>query len=128
MMASLYQSASTAGSCVAFAMRLDSWRKKQGGAIALIASVAVALWATFLCATIPLTLRTAKRLQKAALFLWQRHGVRGDALPFAVPLHPRIGEPVGVRESFAGLRLAGLFRDAGNDRDVRAEHAHAHVA
>jgi len=62
------------------------------------------------------------------LFLWQRHGVRGDALPFAVPLHPRIGEPVGVRESFAGLRLAGLFRDAGHDRDVRAEHAHAHVA
>ena len=46
MTASLYQSASTAGSCVGFAMRLDSWRKKQRGAIALIFSVAVALRAT----------------------------------------------------------------------------------
>ena len=54
--------------------------------------------------------------------------MRGDALPFAVPLHPGIGKAVAVRESFAGLRLAGLFRDAGNDCDVGSEHAHVHVA
>src|SRR4051794_12847068 len=33
MTASLYQSASTAGSCVGFAMRLDSWRNNHGDAI-----------------------------------------------------------------------------------------------
>lgn len=71
---------------------------------------------------------SSKRPLRQRLFLRQRHGVGGDALPFAVPFHPGVGKPISVRESFACLGLAAFLCDAGNDRDVRPEHPHTHVA
>lgn len=49
-------------------------------------------------------------------------------MPFAVPLHPRVGKPVTVREGLAGFCFAAFFRDAGDDGDGRPEHFHGHVA
>ena len=73
-------------------------------------------------------MRDARSEIRKKLFLGQRHGVGGDALPFAVSFHPGVGESISVRESFPGFRLAGFLRDTSYDRDVRTEHAHAHVA
>ena len=50
--------------------------------------------------------------------------MRGDALPFAVPLHPRVGKTISVRKRFPGRVLAALPRDARDDSDVRPEGVH----
>jgi hypothetical protein len=75
-----------------------------------------------------MTQREMRDPRAKKLFLREHHGVGGDALPFAVSLHPGVGKSISMRESFPGLGLAAFLRDAGNDRDVRSEHAHAHVA
>ena len=73
-------------------------------------------------------MRDARSEIRKKLLLRQHHGVGGDALPFAVPFHPGVGESIRMRKGFPGLGLAGFLRDAGYDRDVGPEHAHAHVA
>src|SRR5213082_3469558 len=103
MTASLYQSASTAGSGVVFDMRL----------------------------TVGATMDAAQSLKDAgarrpyhALLLREGHGVRGDALPFAVSLHPCVGETIRVRKRFPRRSFAALARDARDDSDVRSERMH----
>jgi hypothetical protein len=61
------------------------------------------------------------------LLLRERHGVRGDALPFAVAFHPGVGEAIRMRKCFAGFRLAGFLRDAGDNGDVRRKHSHGQI-
>src|SRR5438105_4056239 len=103
MTASLYQSASTAGSGIVLDMRL----------------------------TVGATMDAAQSLKDVAtrrpchaLLLRERHGVRGDALPFAVPFHPRVGETIRVRKRFPRRGLAAFPRDARDDGNVRSERVH----
>src|SRR5205823_1178452 len=103
MTASLYQSASTAGSGVVFDMRL----------------------------TVGATMDAAQSLKDAgarrpcqALLFGQRHGVRGDALPFAVSFHPRVGETISVRKRFPRRGFAAFPRDARDHGNVGSERVH----
>src|SRR5437764_9555655 len=103
MTASLYQSASTAGSGVVFDMRL----------------------------TVGATMDAAQSLKDAgarrpyhALLRGEGHGVRGDALPFAVSLHPCVGETIRVRKRFPGRGFAAFPCDARNHGNIRSERVH----
>src|SRR6266404_7846037 len=126
MTASLYQSASVAGSDAGFDMRLDSWRNNGGGAIAK--AIREGIVGRFCETPGSQAASDTDALQSSlALLLRQRHGVRGDALPFAVSFHPGVGETISVREGLAGFRLASFFGDPGDDSDARSEHAHCHV-